>query len=356
MENVRLLKDALRGHLFWHEARIDFMARFLIALIQLRTVNLTQLALALNPAAQVASNYRRLQRFFADFPVDQRIFTRLLVRLLAGEEHLLLTLDRTMWSFGRRYLNVVMIGACYKGIAIPLVWELLPKEGATSTAVRVRLCERLFEVVDPRRVECLVADREFVGHQWLSYLKAKGLGFVIRQRRSHWVSTRKGRRCRLGRVFADLQEGQVRRLRKRRLLYGHRLYLVGLGHRTKKGRDDVLLATNLPSHRALGYYARRWEIETLFAALKRRGFELESTHLYKHERIEKLLGLLAVAFAWAHQVGEWKAARRPIPRKSHGRPAKSMFRYGLDHLRKMFLTHTVHLESFLPPQSFLSCT
>ena len=55
----------------------------------------------------------------------------------------------------------------------------------------------------------------------------------------------------------------------------------------------------------LGDYKRRWEIEILFKALKGQGFDFAATHLTELDRIEKLLALLAIAFCWAHLLGEW---------------------------------------------------
>ena len=52
------------------------------------------------------------------------------------------------------------------------------------------------------------------------------------------------------------------------------------------------------------------------------------------DRIDRLLVLLTIGFCWAYKVGEWKHQNvAPIKRKSHGRRAVSMFRYGLDFIR-----------------------
>ena len=80
-----------------------------------------------------------------------------------------------------------------------------------------------------------------------------------------------------------------------------------------------------------------YTIEVLFAALKSRGFNFEETHLIDHERIKKLVALLALAFTWAHLVGLWLAQVNPLEIKKHGRPARSLFRSGLDQLQYVLL-------------------
>jgi hypothetical protein len=60
MTHIIQLKDVLSTHLPWHGVRLDFLAMFLVALFKVKTVNLAEIATALNPNAQVGSNYRRL--------------------------------------------------------------------------------------------------------------------------------------------------------------------------------------------------------------------------------------------------------------------------------------------------------
>ena len=85
----------------------------------------------------------------------------------------------------------------------------------------------------------------------------------------------------------------------------------------------------------LADYRQRWGIEPLFGALKGRGFDLEATHVVRYpERLERLAGLLALAFTWAHRTGQWVAEHVRPPRfnRRRGRRAKSLFRHGLDYL------------------------
>ena len=154
-------------------------------------------------------------------------------------------------------------------------------------------------------------------------------------------------------VFSDLKIGQLRVLRKKRLLWGHRLYIAAL-----KLDDSSLLviATQKSPHKAIEDYAKRWGIETLFGILKSRGFNLEDTHLSDPERLSKLFGLLALAVVWALHIGLWLHEFQPIQLKKHGRRAKSLFRYGLDHLRSTIFDLPHKTEQFLLALEFLSCT
>ena len=105
-------------------------------------------------------------------------------------------------------------------------------------------------------------------------------------------------------------------------------------------------------------------METLFAALKTRGFDLEGNHLPAPGRIRRLIGLLAIAFAWSHLVGEKRAKTCGLPpRKAHGRRSRSLFRYGLDRLQSILTTlerqkraFEACLKALRTPSRFLSGT
>jgi hypothetical protein len=93
-------------------------------------------------------------------------------------------------------------------------------------------------------------------------------------------------------------------------------------------------------------YAKRWEIETLFKCLKSGGFNFEDTHLINPERLEKLVAFLAIAFSWAYLRGEGCHTQKPIGIKRHQRPAKSIFRYGLDWLRDILLNIIEKVDAY----------
>ena len=108
----------------------------------------------------------------------------------------------------------------------------------------------------------------------------------------------------------------------------------------------MIVVSNKTFRNAIDLYLRRWEIETLFGCLKSRGFRMEDTHMTKPEKIEKLLFVLAIAFYWSYKVGVVKDAEKPIPKKTHGRLSKSLFRLGLDCFKSVILFIEKEIHEF----------
>ncbi len=351
MPDVNALMAILQEHLAWHRARLFTLCALIIAVLRLRTVNLAVLSRTLNSRRQAETNYRRLQRFFALFRFDFDDLAALLLALRVSTEPLVLVLDRTEWRFGSRTINLLVVGYLEAGITVPLLWKELDKAGSTSEDERIALMERLLPLVEPRRIEALVADREFIGEQFFAWLCRQDFRFVIRIRKNARVQHR-GRRTtrRAGEVFARLLEGEVERLRDRHLVYGTLVYVLA----AKQGKEPWILVTNARPTQALSLYGQRWSIETMFGAFKSRGFNLEATHLSASDRLEKLFGVLALAMVWALRVGLWRARQVAIVVKKHGRRARSLFRYGLDYLQEHLLNH--NWVALRPAFHLLSCT
>ena len=150
--------------------------------------------------------------------------------------------------------------------------------------------------------------------------------------------------------FRELRVNESMVLKGKRKVWGLELFVCGL--RLLDG-DYLIVVTEKNPDTAIKDYARRWEIETLFGCLKTRGFCFESTHLTDYNRIDKLLFLMAIAFCWAHLVGEWLHTQKPIIIKKHGRKAKSIFRYGYDYLRNVVLNISENTERFKEVLQFI---
>ena len=148
-------------------ARIKLMALLLHALCVVQTVSLHKLAAAMPTALDRDSNLRRLQRFIAKYALSLDIVARMIFSLLPCKDKLVLSMDRTNWKFGDFNINILMVGVTYKGIAFPLIFSLLDKRGNSNWEERKKLMERFITLFGADCIDCLVADREFIGKEWI---------------------------------------------------------------------------------------------------------------------------------------------------------------------------------------------
>ena len=336
MNDLRLLEQKLIDNLAWHGARIKFRARFLSALITTRSVNLAHLANVFAGRAKPASHYQTCHRFLKDFDLPFAQIARFVVRLLGVENGWTLALDRTNWKFGQTDLNLLMLALVHEGIAYPLLWFSLDKAGNSHTDERILVLELFLSLFTKEQVATLVADREFVGKRWLEWLTEHELPFQIRVKENTQVTAR-GRTQALRAWFRHATE-QHPLVRKRPCqMWGGAYYFSGF---RRPDGEYIILVSPTYEPQALAYYRQRWGIETLFGALKTRGFNLEDTHMTKEERLQKLVALLALAFCWCHRVGLWLQEQKAVRKKKHGRLPQSVFRRGLDCLRRLFVLGT----------------
>src|SRR5215210_3114823 len=355
MADIRLLERTLRDNVAWNRARINFLARFIIALIEVRTVNLSEVANVFLGHAKRESRYKRVQRFLRFFELPYAQVARFVVRLLQVPAPWVITMDRTDWYLGETPLNVLVLGIAHRGVAFPLLWRVLPKKGCSDTRERIELVEEFVALFGRASLRYLCADREFVSLGWFAYLRRERLAFRIRLRANTKVTNGRGQSVQARHLFRSQRAGRAVLLKGARRLLGQELFVAGL--RRADGEYVIVCAPD-ESASLLEEYARRWEIETLFGCLKTRGFCLEATHVTETERLRKLVGLLALAFCWAHLAGEWLAHQEPLKVKKHGRLAKSIFRHGFDHLRRILcnLTSTAQQLAFRRVIQLLSRT
>lgn len=335
MDKISELKRILGESLLWNKARLDCFVRMLIALFIVRTVNLSEVAVAFSSKASVSSRYKRLQRFFRAFEFDYTLLAKWLFRLFFSEtDKIYITIDRTNWYWGKQKINIFMLGVAYEGISIPLFWKCLPKAGSSNFKEQKALLTRFLQTFGSYQILGLLADREFASGSFFKWLNKKSIPFYIRIKEGSLTQINKKKFRTAKKLFNDLQPNTHKIFDMALDVFGQRVFLAG--SRSERG-ELMIVATNRSPKNAIPIYLRRWEVECLFSALKGRGFRFEETHMTTLERVEKLMAVLAIGFCWAHKVGEWKAiAKKAILIKKHKnsrRPQNSFFRYGFDFIR-----------------------
>ena len=69
-DKYSLLSVYFNAHLPWHKAPIKFFVLLITALCKMQTVCFERLAEGMDSPAQISSCLRRIERFFAEFVID----------------------------------------------------------------------------------------------------------------------------------------------------------------------------------------------------------------------------------------------------------------------------------------------
>ena len=333
---IATLRDTLRPHLGLSKDRVETLALIVVAMVSARTVNLSHLAAERPGTTLVASTYRRLQRFFQHvrLPPDWAAPVAAELAGLSGSSAWYLALDRTQWRIGTREVNFLVLAAVTRRFRVPLMWSLIPGRGNSGTRQRIALMRRYLRLFDVSTIRLLLADREFIGRAWTDFLCENNIPFAIRLRGDLRITTAEGHELRL--------DARLHRRRRGKHFAGW------LGTGAERGRHQLsfvakplgdgewlILATNAKPRFALDAYAKRWAIECLFGDAKTRGLNLEDTRLTDPRKLGLLMGLVALAIAWAARAARDLLGTRWPRRKSHGYLAKSWFRTGFDRIRNL---------------------
>jgi hypothetical protein len=337
-------------------ARIKFFSLFILALIKVQSVCFEKLSCAFDTEAKRESSLRRIQRFFSEYFFDSDLAAKFIFRLLQHEPPYCLVLDRTNWKFGKTDINILVLAIAYKGVAFPLLHLMMPKFGSSSTKERKDLIKRYIRLFGKDNIECLLADREFIGSSWLSFLNKHDIRYHIRIREGFWVGIPKnGRVAKASAFFTDLKFNEYAYYPGKVFVNDQYCWLSASKIKNKQGKPElqIIVSYSRPTL-ANDFYKERWQIETTFRALKSSGFNIEQTHLNDINRIDKLFTLVSVAFAWIYIVGIELDEQKPIKTKKHGRMAKSLFKYGLEFMACILYSNDIKLFSICC--KFLSCT
>lgn len=337
-------------------ARIKFFGLFICALCKVQTVCFEKLAASFDSEVKVGSSLRRIQRFMSGYLFDTNLVARLVFALLPHKPPYRLAMDRTNWKFGQVNINILVIAIVYQGVAFPILFKMMPKFGNSSTNERIELLQRYIDLFGIETIDCLLADREFVGDKWLEYLNFNSIKYHIRIRENFWVVIPKNKhRVKASWLFSQLKVNQYEFIHKIVYVNDQLCYLSASKIKNKEGIPElqIIVSFNKPDQ-AQSLYKERWQIETAFRALKTSGFNIEDTHLTDIDRLNKLFALVLVAFVWAYKAGIYLNKLYPIKIKKHGRKAKSLFKYGLNFLANALFSYDI--DRFILCCNFLSCT
>jgi len=293
------------------------------------------------PDTQPSSNYQRMYRFFRAhcfsslwLDILSFVFTLLNLKI----DHL--ALDGTSWKHGDRYIHLLMLCVIYKGVAIPIYWVDLAKKGVSKQSDRIRLFKRAMRRFDLSG-KCVLADREYIGVEWLGFLVSNDIKFNIRLRHKTYKqevdqAAGKSYRALEKQLRASTKANKV--VQKCFEINGMRLKILMVKNISKTDKDDIIyLITNqlgADAYRIAQDYFLRWKIELCFKHLKSSGFQLTKLNLACKFRAQLLLAIMVLAYTLAVVEGIKHLKRIPMKSFANGIKTKAVaiFREGIDSI------------------------
>ncbi len=308
-------------------ARIKAMSMMICALCKVRWVAYTKL-----DETEAGSSLRRIQRLIAECIIGADLIAKLILQLISVKWPYSLSMDRTNRKFSGTNINTLTLGIIYEGMAFPIVFKMMDKRGNSNTEERMELIRRFCALAGENSIAHLMADREFVGSEWLAFLNSRGIHYHIRIRENFRV-IRHGKESKAHWLFTDLKLGECKHLSGIYYVNGQPCYL--------SGSKVQLLVSYCNAEEALDMYRQRWQIETMFKGLKSSGFNIEDSHVRSQERMANLFSIVMIAYVWCYLVGIYIHKNiKEIKVLHHDSKAKSLFKYGLEYISRCLLNHT----------------
>lgn len=344
---------------FINDKQAERSLLLLQGILESKTVNLSACAESLSRLPDIEKNQKQLYAMFIDHFQTGK-YEQLLKCYFLVVFHLTfhlsdgrLVMDRTEWQIGDRWHNLLVLGYIleqdYK-VFIPLVWLDLGQRKNSSTQERILLMNRLRAWWKSTNIPLpdliLYADREFIGSQWFTYLVKNEIAFVIRLRKNQkfrvWrndrMTEKKYSTAVLARYLNRYKLSEIEIISADEIVIPFRATNDDAS-KVVKQEPWFLAAMTDDADNASSHYFDRWTIETAFGHTKSKGLNLEDFNLVGSHKIEIMLGLVSIVYALSIRQAFEEKLHEGIEIKTYkgGKqyPAKSIFKLGIEHLRKI---------------------
>lgn len=277
------------------------LAMLVTGLLRGRDGRLAKIAEKVKYEYKKTSLVSRFERFVKSSWVTVKEFyvplaTEILQALEPGP--VVLMIDST--KLGGRCL-CLMVSVYYKQRALPIAWLCFKgKKGHSSQARQLELLGQVKELLPPDMPVVLVGDGEFDGSELLQWLTDQAQWqFVCRTKSTNRIQYQ-GQWLSLTDLVAELglAPGETAFLSDLTFIESNPVAPLNLfiaWH--QEDQQHLFFVTNCETlAEAKQWYDKRFTIETCFADLKSRGFNLDLTRIRTPDRLERLI--LAAAFAY----------------------------------------------------------
>ena len=289
--------------------RVRGLALFAVGMIWAGTVRVNHTAAALPLGVRLSSTERRLRRFLANrFVSVATLWTPLLPALLRSWAGQAVTLVFDPTPLGRDW-TVLWVGIVVHRRVLPLAWTLVPQQMSWPEKLAGLLPPLLHAIAAALPPGCqvtLLGDRGVAGPTLLDTARHLGWAVVLRLNvgptQAHRLLLADGTEWRLWDWVEQIGAGWS----------GPVAIFKGAGwrdgfltiHRGRGQREWWILFSTQPGGMArVREYRKRSRVEATFADGKRRGWDLERTHVRSQAHLDRLLLVWHLALWWLHALG-----------------------------------------------------
>lgn len=289
--------------------RVRVLAVFTLGMIWAGTVRLNHSAAALPLPVQVCSTERRLRRFLRHrFVTVATLWNPLLPALLRPWAGQAVTLVFDPTPLGRDW-TVLWIGIVVHRRVLPLAWMLVPQQHswpARLAELFPALVAPIVAALPPGCPVTLLGERGVAGPTLIDTARHWGWEVVLRLNvgpsQAHRLRLEDGSEWRLWDWVEQVGAGWSGPVQIFKSAGWRDGFLTV--HRAPGQTEWWILFSSRPGGRdRIREYRKRSRVEATFADSKRRGWNLERTHVTDQDRLERLLLVWHLALWWLHTLG-----------------------------------------------------
>lgn len=280
------------------------LAMMITGILRGRNGQLKKIARAVQYSYKKESLCERFRRFVRNKNIDVNVVYALLIGKILkaiGQGPIILMIDST--KIGGCCI-CLMVSIYYKSRALPFAWLTFKgRKGHSSQATQLKLFKRVRELLPADVPVILLGDGEFDGSEVVEWFKTETNWQYVCRTDHTTLIFHQGRWIALDQL--PLEPGEETFLKDVLFTQANQIGPVNIlvvWHETKE--CHWFFVTNVETvAEAKAWYTKRFTTETLFSDFKSRGFNLDSTRLWKPERVNRLILAGAIAYFFTVALG-----------------------------------------------------
>lgn len=332
-----MLAEILRYHFTMINSRFNVFCGIIKSFILCRGSNYKDLAEGIeNSDTFLDSKIKSISRFLEGDNIDLGDYHSFIEEYFPTNK-MLLSLDRTIWEFGGKIRNILILSVSYDKIGMPVMFKFIQYKGTCTAADQVEIVEEFIQRFGDSRIAILTADREFDNEKFITYLHNKGVNYALRIRKTNRILDETGNKIRVSN-FKEVHNFETK------------FYTVPakIDHIKLSSSEYLSIVSSFNVTCGLTSYRRRWDIESAFKGCKTSGFQMEDTHITNPKRLENFIKCLFIAYAITIKTGYVENQRHPIKfKKTLGCKAYSILQYGIKKLKEAFIISQHKFDSLI---------